>query len=115
MPLHESSIRGLRAFCAAARLLSFKAAAREICVTPSAVSHRIKALEDRLQAPLFERRTRELALTRAGVDLLAQVEPLLRELDDVTRRFMQRTTARVVAVSPHLRAHDVRAHEATTC
>jgi len=115
MPLHESSIRGLRALCSAAKHLSFKAAAHEICVTPSAVSHRIKALEDRLQAPLFERRTRELALTRAGAELLAQVEPVLRELDDVTRRFMQRSANRVAAVTPHLRVHEGRAHEATTC
>ena len=47
--LREGSIRGLRAFCAAARHLSFKAAAEELCVTPSAVSHQVKALEERLQ------------------------------------------------------------------
>jgi LysR family glycine cleavage system transcriptional activator len=88
MPLHESSIRGLRAFCSAAKHLSFKAAAREVCVTPSAVSHRIKALEERLQTPLFDRRARKLVLTVAGADLLAAVEPILRELEHVTRGFM---------------------------
>jgi LysR family transcriptional regulator, glycine cleavage system transcriptional activator len=88
--VREGSIRGLRAFCAAARHLSFKAAAVELCVTPSAVSHQVKSLEERLQAALFERRTRELALTHLGVELHAQVEPLLYELDNVTTRFEQR-------------------------
>ena len=94
--MREGSIRGLRAFCAAARHLSFKAAAEELCVTPSAVSHQVKALEERLQAALFERRTHELALTHLGVELRAQVEPLLCELDNVTARFEQRAGRRRV-------------------
>jgi LysR family glycine cleavage system transcriptional activator len=69
--------------------LSFTAAADELCVTPSAVSHQIKALEDRLHAALFERRARDLVLTRLGLELRAQVEPLLYELDNVTARFEQ--------------------------
>ncbi len=92
--MREGSIRGLRAFCAAARHLSFKAAAEELCVTPSAVSHQIKALEERLQAPLFERRAHELVLTHLGGELRAQVEPLLCELDNVTARFEQRAGRR---------------------
>jgi LysR family glycine cleavage system transcriptional activator len=88
--LREGSIRGLRAFCAAARHLSFKRAADELCVTPSAVSHQIKALEHRLQGALFERRARALALTHLGAELHAEVEPLLHELDNVATRFEQR-------------------------
>jgi DNA-binding transcriptional LysR family regulator len=94
--VREGSIRGLRAFCAAARRLSFKAAAEELCVTPSAVSHQIKALEERLQAALFERRTHELVLTHLGLELRAEVEPLLHELDNVTARFEQRLGRRRV-------------------
>jgi LysR family glycine cleavage system transcriptional activator len=94
--VRESSIRGLRVFCAAARHLSFKAAAEELCVTPSAVSHQIKALEERLQAALFERRTRELALTQLGSELRGQIEPLLHELDNVAARFEQRLGRRRV-------------------
>lgn len=94
--MRQNSIRGLRTFCVAARCLSFKAAAEELCVTPSAVSHQIKGLEQQLQARLFERRTREIALTELGATLFAQVEPLLSELDNVTARFMQRNGQRRV-------------------
>jgi LysR family glycine cleavage system transcriptional activator len=88
--LRDSSIRGLRAFCVAARHLSFRAAADELCVTPSAVSHQVKALERRLHGALFERRARSLALTPLAVDLRAEVEPLLQALDNVATRFEQR-------------------------
>lgn len=94
--MRQNSIRGLRTFCVAARYLSFKAAAEELCVTPSAVSHQIKGLEDRLEVQLFERRTREVALTEAGSALFAQVAPLLAELDNVTARFMRRSGQRRV-------------------
>jgi LysR family transcriptional regulator, glycine cleavage system transcriptional activator len=92
--VRDGSIRGLRAFCAAARHLSFKAAAEELCVTPSAVSHQVKALEDRLHAALFERRTRELVLTQLGNELRTEVEPLLQALDNVAARFDQRLSRR---------------------
>jgi LysR family glycine cleavage system transcriptional activator len=94
--MRQNSVRGLRTFCVAARCLSFKAAAEELCVTPSAVSHQIKGLEQQLQTRLFERRTREIALTELGATLFAQVEPLLSELDSVTARFMQRNGQRRV-------------------
>jgi len=97
--VRQSSVRGLRTFCVAARCLSFKAAAEQLCVTPSAVSHQIKGLEQQLQTLLFERRTREIALTEHGAQLFAQVEPLLSELERVTQRFMrhngQRRTLRI--------------------
>ena len=92
--MRHSSVRGLRTFCVAARCLSFKAAAEQLCVTPSAVSHQIKGLEQQLQTRLFERRTREVALTEHGRQLFAQVEPLLLELDRVTQRFMQQSGQR---------------------
>lgn len=57
----------LRAFEAAARHLSFQAAAAELFVTPTAISHQIKLLEDVVGAPLFRRRPRPLALTEVGV------------------------------------------------
>jgi len=94
--VRQNSIRGLRTFCVAARCLSFKAAAEELCVTPSAVSHQIKSLEEQLRAALFERRTREIALTDAGSTLFSQVGPLLSELDNITARFVQRNGQRRV-------------------
>jgi LysR family glycine cleavage system transcriptional activator len=56
----------LRAFEAAAAHLSFQRAALELSVTPSAISHQVRALEDTLGQPLFVRLTRQLALTPAG-------------------------------------------------
>jgi len=74
-------LKNLRAFCVAARHLSFKIAADELCLTPSAVSHQMRELETMLCTRLFERRTRSLALTPAGHRLLETVEPLLDGLD----------------------------------
>ncbi|HKF97538.1 MAG TPA: LysR family transcriptional regulator, partial [Steroidobacteraceae bacterium] len=74
-------LKNLRAFCVAARHLSFKIAAEELCLTPSAVSHQMRELETMLCTRLFERRTRSLALTPAGHRLLEAVEPLLDGLD----------------------------------
>jgi LysR family transcriptional regulator, glycine cleavage system transcriptional activator len=74
-------LKNLRAFCVAARHLSFKLAAHELCLTASAVSHQMKELESLLDVRLFERHTRALVLTAAGEYLLGQVEPLLAGLD----------------------------------
>lgn len=60
---------GLRAFEAAARHLSFKLAAEELGVTPTAVSHQIRLLEDYCGQRLFRRRPLPLALTSAGEQL----------------------------------------------
>ncbi|MEO0763219.1 MAG: LysR family transcriptional regulator, partial [Pseudomonadota bacterium] len=59
----------LRTFEAAARLGSFKDAAAELGVTPTAVSHQIRALEEVLDIALFVRRTRAVELTEAGARL----------------------------------------------
>ena len=59
-------LNALRAFEAAARHLSFSAAAAELHVTPAAISHQIKALEDDLGVKLFRRLNREVRLTDAG-------------------------------------------------
>ena len=63
-------LNSLRAFEAAARHLSFTKAAIELNVTPAALSHQVKALEERLGAPLFRRLPRGLALTDEAQALL---------------------------------------------
>ncbi|PQO24146.1 XRE family transcriptional regulator [Rhodobacteraceae bacterium WD3A24] len=65
------SLNQLRAFEAAARHLSFKDAAAELCVTQSAVSHQIRALEEDLGQPLFRRGVREVRLTDRAAPLAA--------------------------------------------
>lgn len=82
-------LNALRAFEAAARHQSFKRAADELSVTPAAVSHQIKSLEQRVGVPLFVRMTRALRLTDAGrgalplvsqgLDRLAEAVDLIKE------------------------------------
>ncbi|MEM7223707.1 MAG: transcriptional regulator GcvA [Pseudomonadota bacterium] len=59
-------LNALKAFESAGRHLSFTKAAAELNVTPAAVGHQVKALEELLQVPLFRRLTRALRLTDAG-------------------------------------------------
>jgi LysR family glycine cleavage system transcriptional activator len=68
-----ASLNALRAFEAAARHLSFKKAADELHVTPAAISHQIKALEDNLGVRLFHRGNRTLALTPVAQAALAKL------------------------------------------
>ena len=67
----------LRAFEAAARLLSFTAAAAELNITQSAISQQIRLLEQELGTKLFDRRTRRLVLTRSGVRFVAAAKRAL--------------------------------------
>lgn len=81
-------LNNLRAFEAAARHLSFTNAAIELCVTPAALSHQVKALEERLGFPLFHRLPRGLALTDEGQAML----PVLRRaFDDIAVMFERLT------------------------
>lgn len=81
MLLHDPpSLRLLIGFEAAARLMSFKKAAQELGVTPSAISQRIQKLEDRTGFALFERLTQGIALTPNGARYLAKVRHLLAEM-----------------------------------
>ncbi|KKJ77590.1 LysR family transcriptional regulator [Kiloniella litopenaei] len=83
MFLHLPPLNSIRVFDAAARLKSFKAAALELNVTPTAVSHQIRSLEDTLGTLLFERKTRAIELTEEG-EKLAQVAYLsLQQLSSV--------------------------------
>jgi LysR family glycine cleavage system transcriptional activator len=91
-------LRNLRAFCIAARHKSFKAAADELALTPSAVSHQMKELEEVVGVRLFERKTRALALTTAGHTLLDEIAPLLDMMDRSLAQFSRRNRRRSVRV-----------------
>ena len=69
-----SVISGLHCFSVASRYLSFTKAAEELCLTPGAVSHRVRQLEDHLGFPLFHRFPRRLALTAEGQALFATTQ-----------------------------------------
>src|SRR3569623_275865 len=85
-------LNALRAFEAAARHLSFTQAAIELCVTPAALSHQVKAREARLGATLFRRLPRGLALTDEGQAL----RPVLPEAFDRIASLLQRFEGGVV-------------------
>jgi LysR family glycine cleavage system transcriptional activator len=78
--------RAIHAFEAAARHLSFTVAADELCVTPSAVSHQVRALEEHLGVALFERHPTGVVLTAAGALYREDLTALLDGLDACTRR-----------------------------
>ncbi len=80
-------LNALRAFEAAGRLQSLTGAARELSVTPAAVGHQVKALEQYLQRPLVERRYRAIALTEAGRALLPGLTEGFDRLDDAIESF----------------------------
>ncbi len=83
-------LRNLRAFCVAAHHRSFTIAADELFLTPSAVRHQMKELEDPLGVRLFERKTRAVELTAAGHTLLDEVGPLLDAIDRSLTRIARR-------------------------
>src|SRR5215831_13597364 len=89
------SLDTLRVFSVAARHMSFTRAADELHLTQSAVSHRVRALEEELGVLLFDRRPRRLELTHAGQTLAQRVDQSVAdiaraiadlELGDDTRR-----------------------------
>src|ERR1700722_10961538 len=99
MPLRLPPLPALRFFEAAGRHLSFKRAAGELNVTPSAVSHGILALEQALGVALFIRETRKLSLTPEGADYLPYVSEALSLIAIGTERLPGRQGHRTIAVS----------------
>lgn len=84
------NLRGIVAFVTTVKAGSFSQAARSLGLTPAAVSKSIATLEAELGVRLFQRSTRSLALTEAGLRFHQQVEGGLRSIE-----------AAVAAVSPH--------------
>jgi LysR family glycine cleavage system transcriptional activator len=80
-----SSLDSLRCFLAAARLLNFRAAARTVALTPTALGQRIQKLEEELGASLFHRSTRNVSLTEAGLALLPVAQRCLDAADECGR------------------------------
>ncbi|CAI0730262.1 LysR substrate-binding domain-containing protein [Serratia entomophila] len=76
-------VNALRTFESAARLRSFKLAAAELSVTPTAISHQIKVLEQQLGFVLFERLPRGVRLTEKGERLFAGVHGALLDVSGV--------------------------------
>ena len=91
-------LNALRAFEAAARHLSFKKAAQELHVTPGAVSHQVKLLEEHLGVVLFRRLTRALELTQEAYAMLPKVREGLDALHAAVARVKDREDVRSLTV-----------------
>lgn len=91
-------LNALRVFTVAARLSSFKQAAEELYVTPGAVSRQIQTLEAYLGAKLFERRYREVSLTKVGELYLSQIGPALFSIDQTSLNIKRLTQPSIVRV-----------------
>ena len=84
MPRRLPPFAAVRAFEAAARHMSFRKAAGELCLSPSAVSHQVRALEAYLDTRLFERDGNALALTLTGRTYAGRLTGLLDGIDAST-------------------------------
>jgi len=80
-----NDLSAFAAFLAVAAHRSFRAAAAELDITPSAISHSIKVLERRLRVRLFNRTTRSVSLTEVGERLATKLKPAMASIDEAVR------------------------------
>ncbi len=92
------SLSALRAFEAAARTGSFRAAAEDLSVTPTAISHHIRGLEEQLSVRLFKRSGRDVVLTEDGQRLAETAVQAFGMLEDAVRA-LRRTSRRTVRIA----------------
>src|SRR5579862_5217534 len=78
--VRQGALDGVEAFLSVAQHRSFRRAAAELGVTPSAISQAVRAIEARVGAALFARTTRSVGLTEAGGRFLSRAKPAYEEL-----------------------------------
>jgi len=101
-------IQWLPAFEAAARLLNFKQAAEELCVSPPAISQQIKVLEKHLGMSLFDRSTKKLRLTEAGEFYYERTRDIIKRHNRSHQEFERKFSNPILQVSvPHFAAHEL--------
>jgi DNA-binding transcriptional LysR family regulator len=91
--VRQGALDGVEAFLSVAQHRSFRRAAAELGVTPSAISQAVRALEARVGAALFIRTTRSVGLTEAGQRFLSRAKPAFEELiaaSEIARELGQR-------------------------
>ena len=92
------SLKHLKTFQVAGRFLSFKLAADELAVTPSAVSHQVRNLESFLGVPLFERNTRSLTFTDAGRSYFDFLDGMFARLESQTQQLWTQYGREIVRI-----------------
>lgn len=99
MPRRLPNLNQLRAFEAAARLLSFKQAAEELFVTQAAVSHQIKALEEYYGCRLFNRLNRQVSLTDSAKELAEYLSIAFDQIENASLHFRSLEMSGLLRVS----------------
>src|SRR5260370_17401644 len=87
--MDRGDLANLTAFVAVADLRSFRAAASRLDVTPSALSHSMRQLEERLGVRLLHRTTRSLSVTDARSRLLQRLRPAVAQIAGALQAFDQ--------------------------
>ncbi|GBO87824.1 LysR family transcriptional regulator [Marinobacter salsuginis] len=96
----QVSLQALKAFESAARRGSFKLAAEELSLTPTAISHHIGNLESRLSVSLFHRQGRRISLTGTGIRLAKATSEGFRKIDSALEEVVKAgNTVRVTTTS----------------
>jgi DNA-binding transcriptional LysR family regulator len=101
--VRHGALDGVEAFLSVAQHRSFRKAAAELGVTPSAISQAVRTLEARLGAALFIRTTRSVGLSEAGERFLSRAKPAFEELvaaGEVARDLGQRPTGLLRLTAP---------------
>jgi DNA-binding transcriptional LysR family regulator len=101
--IRQRALDGVEAFLSVAQFRSFRRAAAELGVTPSAVSQAVRSLEARVGAALLMRTTRSVGLTEAGERFLLRAKPAFEELvaaGEVARELGQRPAGRLRLAVP---------------
>lgn len=93
------SLKGLQALESAARTGSFAAAARELSVSPAAISQLVRSLEDQVGHQLFYRINRGITLTEAGSEILPRLSAAFEELKEVSQRISGSTPRSRLTIS----------------
>lgn len=93
----QVSLQALKAFESAARLGSFKLAAEELSLTPTAISHHVSNLEGRLNVDLFYRQVRKISLTETGEKLAIAISKGFRTIEDALEEVS--TASRVIKIT----------------
>lgn len=100
------SFRSIEAFASAAEHSSFRKAAEQLHVTVSAVSHRIRTLEEELGVELLDRSARRIRLTRAGSVYLAGLRPALAGLHAATDNMRGDKSKTVISIAAPAMLHE---------
>src|ERR1700675_1775781 len=101
--VRQGALDGVEAFLSVAQHRSFRKAAAELAVTPSAISQAVRTLEARIGAALFIRTTRSVGLTEAGERFISRAKPAFAALvaaREIARDLRKRPTGLLRLTAP---------------